>query len=63
MFKTFKEAKISCPVVFSEKISAVFLIEKFQIDIENDTKDEILQFLNILCNFCQIFDRFRGLEY
>ena len=59
MFKKVNKEKIGCPVIFNEEIFALFRLKMSQIGTEKDKKPKIVQFLTILCNFCQ---RIRGLE-
>ena len=45
-----------------EDIMEVCKLKKSQIGTEFDKKPKIFQFSKFLCNFCQNFDRLRGLE-
>ena len=60
--KRVNKEQVGCPVGFSEELIAVFKLKKTQIGIEFDIKPKVFQFSKILCNCCQNFDRFRGLE-
>ena len=62
LLNTFNKARTRCPIVFYEKIIAVFQIKRDQIDAENDKKPEMSQFSTFLTSFCQVFNRLRGLE-
>ena len=62
MLKTINKSPNRCPVGFYEEIIAVFWMKKSQINTVNYKKPKKSQFLSILCNFNQIFDRLRGLE-
>ena len=59
MLKRFNNARIGCPVVVYEEINAVLLESKRP---KNDKNPKIFLFLKFLCNFCESFDRLRGLE-
>ena len=56
MLKNFNKTRTRCPVVVYEEINAVFSERKRP---KNDKKIPIF---TVLCNFCQIIDRVRGLE-
>ena len=46
MFETFNKARTHCPIVFYEEKTAVFQMKKkSQIDVENDKKPKMTQFL------------------
>ena len=60
MLKMFNMEHIRCPAGFYEEI-IVFWLKKSQINTENDKKPKSSQFLSLLCNLYQIFDRLRGL--
>ena len=62
MLKTVIKVRIGCAVVFYEEKFAVFMLEISQIGTELDKKPKISELLMFLCNFCQIYDRLRGLE-
>ena len=38
-------------------------VNQYKDDTENDENSEHFQFLGFSCNFCQIFDRLRALEW
>ena len=59
MLSMFNKARICCPVIVYEEINAFFLKK----DSKMIRKTNISRFLTFLCNFCQIFDRLRGLEF
>ena len=61
MLKMLNMALICCPVVFFQKIIAVFYMKKSQKDTENDKSTKIFQFSKILCIFPRIFDALCGL--
>ena len=60
MLKSFNKARFGCTVAVYEEMNAVFLERKRP---KKDKNLKISRFLTILCNFGQIFDRLRGLEY
>ena len=58
MLKRFDKTRTRCTVVVYKEINAVFWKEK---DLKMTTTKNS-RFLTFLCNFCQIFEKLRGLE-
>ena len=62
MLKRVNKERVCCLVFFSEAIMAVFKLKISQIGTEFDKKNPKFAKLKVLCNFCQIFEKFRELE-
>ena len=58
MLERFNKTKIRCPVVVYEETNAFF----GKKDPKMTKKNKIVLIFNVFINYCQIFDRPRGLE-
>ena len=62
MLKTFSKEQISCRGYFFVEIIAIGVEKMHQIETEIDKNTNKIKLLKILCSFCVLFERLRGLE-